>query len=42
VTEFRSSAISIFSGFFRGIRALNGEIHPLNSAMSQEKSAMLF
>ena len=34
VTEFRSSAISIFSGFFQGIRAMKGEIHPLNSAMN--------
>jgi hypothetical protein len=33
VTGFRESAITIFSGFFQGIRALLDEIHPLNSAM---------
>ena len=32
VTEFRSSAIGIFSSVFQGICALNGEIHPLKAA----------
>jgi hypothetical protein len=34
VTEFRDGAISIFSGFFQGIRALTGENHPLKNAMN--------
>jgi hypothetical protein len=34
VTQFRSTAISIFSGGFQGIRPLNGQIHPLKSAKS--------
>jgi hypothetical protein len=33
VTEFRKSAISIFSGFSQGIRALMDENHPLKSAL---------
>jgi hypothetical protein len=32
VTEFRSIAISVFSGYFQGIRARENENHPLNSA----------
>jgi hypothetical protein len=35
VTEFRESAIRIFSGVFQGIRALKDENYPLKSAMSQ-------
>jgi len=31
VTEFRSIAISVFSGYFQGIRARENESHPLNS-----------
>jgi hypothetical protein len=34
VTEIRSIAISIFPGFFQGIRALKGENYPLKSAKS--------
>jgi hypothetical protein len=37
VTEFRSSAISICSGFFQGIRALKDEIYPLKNAKSRER-----
>jgi hypothetical protein len=37
VTEFRSIAISISPGVFRGIRTLKGKNHPLNSAMNQKK-----
>jgi hypothetical protein len=33
VTEIRASAISISSGVFQGIRALNGKIYPLKSAI---------
>jgi hypothetical protein len=36
VTEFRSGAISIFSGFFQGIRAPQGKNHPLKNAKSQK------
>jgi len=34
VAEFRSIAISVFSGYFQGIRVLKNENHPLKSAKS--------
>jgi hypothetical protein len=36
VTKFRRIAISIFSGYFQGMRALKSENHPLKSAMIQK------
>jgi hypothetical protein len=38
VTEFRTIAISIFSGYFQGIRTLKNEIYPLKSAKSLKKN----